>query len=73
MMYKTDLYDMRKCSQCGDKKHISNFHMTTLKMSNGRKWTGRRPECNMCRNKKRMEKYYAMRDLFKKSSEYKTS
>jgi hypothetical protein len=57
MMYKTDSSDQRKCSQCGERKHISQYHKTTLKMINGRKWTGLHPSCKDCRNKKRREKY----------------
>ncbi len=63
----------KRCNQCGQIKDVSEYHRTTLTMSNGDKWQGTRPECGSCRNKKRMEKYYAMRDLFKKSSGTKTS
>lgn len=62
MMYKTDKDNMRKCSVCGEIKHIDYFHKTTLKMSNGRKWKGYHPSCKKCRNRKRMERYYEQRN-----------
>ena len=63
MMYKTDINNMRECSQCGEVKHLNYFHTTTLTMKNGRKWKGYHPSCKRCRNKKRMEKYYDLRNM----------
>lgn len=42
---------MRLCSACGEWKKKREFGNQTVKMKNGQKWTGLRPDCRECHNK----------------------
>lgn len=42
--------DLRMCSKCLIFKHKDEFGSQTVKMKNGRTWTGLRPDCKDCHN-----------------------
>lgn len=51
---------MRSCSICGEIYPATTefFHRANVKLKDGKTiWTGLRPECKVCRNQKRKEKY----------------
>ena len=43
--------NLRLCSVCLFWKDKSEFGSQTIKMKNGQKWTGLRPDCKKCYNK----------------------
>ena len=53
-MMKYDLKNngnLRLCSVCKEWKDKDDFGAQTVKMKNGQKWTGLRPDCKDCHNK----------------------
>lgn len=41
---------LRLCSGCGEWKEPAKFGAQTVKMKNGQKWKGLRPDCRECHN-----------------------
>ena len=41
---------LRLCSTCGEWKKPEEFGAQTVRMKNGRIWTGLRPDCKDCHN-----------------------